>query len=93
MQNMIISENIHANYAQLGRILRPTSDHIVSKYEADRIVTFRDMAKIANFRNLNSIIGGVTSSGNREIPACVFNFLNILPMSDESICSIRIYLH
>ena len=39
MQNVNTSKTIHAIYAQPGTILRLTSDHIVLKYEADRMVT------------------------------------------------------
>ena len=67
-----ISKTNYAIWVQIGTNLWLTSDHIMLKYEVNRTVTFWDIAKIANFHDLKSIVGGVSSSGNFEMPACVF---------------------
>ena len=71
-KNMNISRTIHAIYAQIGRILVPTSEHIVLIYGVNRMVTFRNNAKKPQIRKLKTTVGGVTSSGHIEIPAFVF---------------------
>ena len=71
---MNISKTVHAIDAQSSTNLRLTNDHIVLKYEGN-CTDFLRYCKIAKFRDLKTIVGGVTSNEYLEIPACDFKMV------------------